>query len=84
MKGDCPHFFPENGDCPPFSACSRLAVFTCRGRQPLPAQFTNTYVETQDEQTDFVQDLRKALIASQVNVIRTKGLRGRNHHRARR
>ena len=50
--------------------------FHLQGRQPLPAQFTNTYVETQDEQTDFVQDLRKALIASQVNVIRTKGSAG--------
>jgi LPS-assembly lipoprotein len=50
--------------------------FHLQGRQPLPAQFTNTYVDTQDEQTDFVQDLRKALIASQVNVIRTKGSAG--------
>ena len=39
----------------------------------MPAQFADTYVETKDEQTDFVQDLRKALIASKVNVIRTKG-----------
>jgi LPS-assembly lipoprotein len=46
--------------------------FHLQGRQPLPAQFTHTYVDTQDEQTDFVQDLRKALIASKVNVIRTK------------
>jgi LPS-assembly lipoprotein len=29
-------------------------------------------VDTKDEQTDFVQDLRKALIASKVNVIPTK------------
>jgi len=50
--------------------------FHLQGRQPLPAQFANTYVDTQDEQTDFVQDLRKALIASQVNVIRTKGSAG--------
>ena len=46
--------------------------FHLQGRQPLPAQFSYTYVDTQDEQTDFVQDLRKALIASKVNVIRTK------------
>jgi LPS-assembly lipoprotein len=46
--------------------------FHLQGRQPLPAPFTHTYVDTQDEQTDFVQDLRKALIASKVNVIRTK------------
>jgi LPS-assembly lipoprotein len=46
--------------------------FHLQGRQPLPAHFSHTYVDTQDEQTDFVQDLRKALIASKVNVIRTK------------
>ena len=50
------------------SACG----FHLQGRQPLPAQFAYTYVDTKDEQTDFVQDLRKALIASKVNVIRTK------------
>ena len=49
--------------------------FHLQGRQPLPAQFAYTYVDTQDEQTDFVQDLRKALIASKVNVIRTKAHR---------
>jgi len=54
------------------SACG----FHLQGRQPLPAQFANTYVDTQDEQTDFVQDLRKALLASKVNVIRTKGSAG--------
>ncbi len=42
----------------------------------MPAQFAYTYVDTKDEQTDFVQDLRKALIASKVNVIRTKGSSG--------
>ncbi len=47
--------------------------FHLQGRQPLPAQFAYTYVDTQDEQTDFVQDLRKALLAAKVNVIRTKG-----------
>jgi len=36
----------------------------------------HTYVDTKDEQTDFVQDLRKALIGSNVNVIRTKGSSG--------
>lgn len=50
--------------------------FHLQGRQPLPAQFTYTYVDTTDEQTDFVQDLRKALLASKVNVIRTKGSAG--------
>jgi len=47
--------------------------FHLQGRQALPAQFANTYVNTEDEQTDFVQELRKSLIASKVNVIPTKG-----------
>lgn len=50
--------------------------FHLQGRQPLPAAFQYTYVDTKDEQTDFVQDLRKALIASNVNVIRTQGSSG--------
>lgn len=50
--------------------------FHLQGRQPLPAEFAYTYVDTRDEQTDFVQDLRKALIASKVNVIRTRGSSG--------
>jgi LPS-assembly lipoprotein len=54
------------------SACG----FHLQGRQPLPAEFAYTFVDTKDEQTDFVQDLRKALIASDVNVIRTRGSSG--------
>ncbi len=50
--------------------------FHLQGRQPLPSAFQYTYVDTKDEQTDFVQDLRKALIASNVNVIRTQGSSG--------
>jgi LPS-assembly lipoprotein len=50
--------------------------FHLQGRQPLPPAFANTYVDTPDEQTDFVQDLRKALIASGVKVIRTEGSAG--------
>ena len=50
--------------------------FHLQGRQPLPADFAYTFVDTKDEQTDFVQDLRKALIASNVNVIRTRGSSG--------
>jgi LPS-assembly lipoprotein len=50
--------------------------FHLQGRQPLPAAFQYTYIDTQDEQTDFVQDLRKALIATNVNVIRTRGSSG--------
>ncbi len=47
--------------------------FHLQGRQPLPKSFANTFIDTHDEQTDFVQDLRKALIASGSKVIRTKG-----------
>ena len=50
--------------------------FHLQGRQPLPALFAYTYVDTKDEQTDFVQDLRKALISSDVKVIRTRGSAG--------
>ena len=50
--------------------------FHLQGRQPLPEAFAYTYVDTKDEQTDFVQDLRKALIASNVNVISTRGSSG--------
>jgi LPS-assembly lipoprotein len=54
------------------SACG----FHLQGRQPLPDAFAYTFIDAKDEQTDFVQDLRKALIASNVNVIRTKGSSG--------
>ena len=47
--------------------------FHLQGRQPLPAQFANTYVDTEDEHTDFVQELRKSLLASNVHVIPTMG-----------
>ena len=59
----------------PVAAALLLAScgFHLQGRQPLPAQFSYTYVDTKDEQTDFVQDLRKALIASGSQVIRTQG-----------
>jgi LPS-assembly lipoprotein len=60
----------------PFLVVLASCGFHLQGRQPLPAQFAYTYVDTRDEQTDFVQDLRKALIASKVNVIRTKGSAG--------
>ena len=50
--------------------------FHLQGRQPLPEAFAYTYVDTKDEQTDFVQDLRKALIASGSKVIRTRGSSG--------
>jgi LPS-assembly lipoprotein len=50
--------------------------FHLQGRQPLPEAFAYTFIDTRDEQTDFVQDLRKALIANNVNVIRTQGSSG--------
>ena len=71
MKGTVPIFFLKMGTVPILCVLASCG-FHLQGRQPLPAQFTHTYVDTQDEQTDFVQDLRKALIASKVNVIRTK------------
>jgi LPS-assembly lipoprotein len=72
MKGTVPILFLKMGAVPilcMLTACG----FQLQGRQPLPTEFAYTYVDTQDEQTDFVQDLRKALLASKVNVIRTKG-----------
>jgi LPS-assembly lipoprotein len=50
--------------------------FHLQGRQPLPAPFAYTFIDAKDEQTDFVQELRKALIATNVNVIRTQGSAG--------
>jgi LPS-assembly lipoprotein len=50
--------------------------FHLQGRTPLPEAFAYTYIDTRDEQTDFVQDLRKALIASGAKVIRTQGSSG--------
>jgi len=50
--------------------------FHLQGRQPMPEAFAFTYIDTKDEQTDFVQDLRKALLASGSKVIRTQGSSG--------
>lgn len=50
--------------------------FHLQGRQSMPASFAFTYIDTKDEQTDFVQDLRKSLIASNVQVLRTHGSAG--------
>jgi LPS-assembly lipoprotein len=50
--------------------------FHLQGRQPMPEAFAYTFIDTKDEQTDFVQDLRKALIASGSKVIRTQGSSG--------
>ena len=50
--------------------------FHLQGRQPMPEAFAYTFIDTKDEQTDFVQDLRKALLASGSKVIRTQGSSG--------
>ncbi|HYJ40013.1 MAG TPA: LPS assembly lipoprotein LptE [Steroidobacteraceae bacterium] len=71
MKG-CQAPFPGKWCLAPFFLLIAGCGFHLQGRQPLPAQFSHTYVDTRDEQTDFVQDLRKALIASKVDVIPTK------------
>ena len=58
--------------------CMLLAScgFHLQGRTPLPEAFAYTFIDTKDEQTDFVQDLRKALLANGSKVIRTKGSSG--------
>ena len=38
--------------------------FRLQGRLPLPASLAVTYIEADDAQSDFVQDLRRALLAS--------------------
>ena len=68
--------FPRKRGLTPFLLLLAGCGFHLQGRQPMPAQFSYTYVDTKDEQTDFVQDLRKALIASKVNVIPTKSSAG--------
>jgi LPS-assembly lipoprotein len=60
----------------PFLLLLASCGFHLQGRQPLPNAFEYTYVDTRDEQTDFVQDLRKALINSGATVIRTPGTSG--------
>jgi LPS-assembly lipoprotein len=75
----CTSLLPK-GAVPILVLALTLLVTACgfhlQGRQPLPSTFQYTYIDTKDEQTDFVQDLRKALIAANVNVIRTKGSSG--------
>jgi len=69
----------HGGMRPAIAICAVLLTgcgFHLQGKQPLPASFANTYIDTKDEQTDFVQDLRKALIYSGSRVIRTKGSSG--------
>ena len=68
--------FSKKWGLTPFFILLAGCGFHLQGHQPLPAEFAYTYIATQDEQTDFVQDLRKALIASKANVIRTRGSAG--------
>ena len=75
MKGTVPHFFLKWGTVP-ILALLVSCGFHLQGRTPLPEAFAFTYIDTKDEQTDFVQDLRKALIASGAKVIRTQGSSG--------
>jgi LPS-assembly lipoprotein len=46
--------------------------FRLQGRQPLPAPLSVTYVVAPNEQTDFVQELRKALITSGGKLVEDK------------
>jgi LPS-assembly lipoprotein len=46
--------------------------FRLQGRAPLPAPLTTTYVVAPNEQTDFVQGLRKALITSGGTLVDDK------------
>jgi len=75
LKGTVPNFFLKLGAVPIL-----LTLVSCgfhlQGRTPLPDAFAYTYIDTKDEQTDFVQDLRKALLASGAKVIRTQGSSG--------
>jgi len=80
MRNSIGTWVVSKGTVPIWTLALTLLVTSCgfhlQGRQPLPPTFQYTYIDTKDEQTDFVQDLRKALIASNVNVIRTKGSSG--------
>ncbi len=75
MKGTVPIFFLKLGTVPILCMLASCG-FHLQGRQPMPATFAYTYIDTRDEQTDFVQDLRKALIANDVKVIRTQASSG--------
>jgi LPS-assembly lipoprotein len=70
----------SKGTVPVAAIAAALLLASCgfhlQGRQPLPEAFANTFVDTKDEQTDFVQDLRKALLASNAKVISTRGSSG--------
>lgn len=49
-----------------FAGCG----FHLQGRTPLPAPLAVTFIEAGNGQSDFVQDLRKALLASGARLVR--------------
>ena len=75
MKGTVPNFFLKLGTVPILLMLASCG-FHLQGRTPLPESFAYTFIDTKDEQTDFVQDLRKALISSGAKVIRTQASAG--------
>src|SRR5689334_12764437 len=58
----------EHGTARAFFAASLLCLTSCgfhlQGRTPLPQSVNTAYVQATDQQTDFVQSLRKALLTS--------------------
>ncbi|MGH8284490.1 MAG: LPS assembly lipoprotein LptE [Steroidobacteraceae bacterium] len=51
------------------AAATTACGFRLQGRMPLPDALATVYVQTEDSQTDFVQSLRKSLIASGARVV---------------
>jgi LPS-assembly lipoprotein len=46
--------------------------FHLQGRTPLPAALAVTYVQADDQQSDFVQSLRKSLLASGARLAQSR------------
>jgi len=73
----CSHRLParrvRNAALAAFAAAAFMCLSACgfrlQGRTPLPPALAMTYVVAPDEQTDFVQGLRKALISSGSKVV---------------
>jgi LPS-assembly lipoprotein len=51
--------------CAAVSACG----FQLQGRAALPKNITSVYIDTRNSQSDFVQALRKSLVASRVALV---------------
>jgi len=45
--------------------------FHLQGREPLPARFASTFIETDDVQSDFIQGLRKSLVTAGAKLSPT-------------